>query len=45
MSDSDGSQSCQHMTQELTQKELEDPEPRRLRHAACDVICRHRLRA
>jgi hypothetical protein len=33
MNDSDGSHSCQHMNQE----EPEDPGPRRLRLATCDV--------
>ncbi|VBB48481.1 hypothetical protein TRIP_B70003 [uncultured Desulfatiglans sp.] len=45
MSDSDGSHSCQNMTQELIQEEPEDPGPRRLRHATRDVNGRHRLRA
>jgi hypothetical protein len=39
MNDSDGSHSCQYMTQELIQEEPEDPDPgpRHLRLATCDV--------
>lgn len=45
MSDSDGSHSCPNMTQELTQEEPEDPEPRPLRLATRDVNGRCFLRA
>jgi len=44
MSDSDDSQSCPNMTQKLTQEEIEDPEPRRLRCATRDVNGRCCLR-
>jgi len=44
MSDSDDSHSCQHMTQELTQNEPDDPEPRRLRLSIGDVNGRHSIR-
>lgn len=37
MSDSDGSHSRNHPTQELTQDESEDPMPRRLRLVTDDV--------
>jgi hypothetical protein len=45
MSDADGSHSCQHVTQELTQNEPDDPEPRRLRLATDDVNGRRSIRA
>ena len=45
MSDSDGSCSHSHKTQELTQDESEDPGPRRLRLAADDVNGRRSIRA
>jgi hypothetical protein len=38
MNDSDGSHSCQDMIHESIQEEPEDPVPRRLRLATCDVI-------
>ncbi len=44
MSDSDGSHSRQHTTQELTKSELDDPLPRRIRPAASDVIDRRFMR-
>jgi len=45
MSDSDGSCSHSHTTQEVTQDESEDPGPRRLRLAADDVNGRRSIRA
>jgi hypothetical protein len=45
MSESDGSCSHNHTTQELTQDESEDPGPRRLRRAANDVNGRRFIRA
>jgi hypothetical protein len=44
MSNSDGSHSCQHITQELTQNDPDDPEPRHLYFATCDVIGRRFIR-
>jgi len=37
MNDSDGSHSCQHVIQELTQNDLDDPGPRRFGFAVRDV--------
>ncbi len=45
MNDSDGSHSCLDMTQELTQAENDDPDPRRLCLAADDVNGRRSIRA
>jgi hypothetical protein len=45
MSDSDGSHSRNHTTQELIQDESEDPIPRRLRLATDDVKGRRSIRA
>jgi len=45
MSDSDGSHSRQHTTQELTKSEPDDPFPRRICSAASDVNGRRFMRA
>lgn len=45
MNDSDGSHSCQQITEEMTPQDPDDPGPKRPRHATCDVSCRYRLRA
>ena len=45
MSDSGGSHSRKHTTQELTQDESEDPTPRRSRLATADVKGRRSIRA
>ena len=45
MSESDNIHSCHYATQELSQKETEDPGPRSLGFATCDVNYRLRLLA
>lgn len=45
MSESDNSHGCHYATQELSQKETEDPGPRSLGFATCDVNYRLRLLA
>lgn len=44
MNDPDGSHSCPNMIKELTEDEIEDPGPRRLRLAADVVNGRHPIR-
>lgn len=45
MSDSNDNHGCRYTTQELTKEESEDPGPRRLSLAACDVNGQRSIRA